>query len=200
MTVKSAADLIVLLLYARGYTGELNEEIRGITRLERTMYLLLKEGGLEKILSQEITFGAYDFGPYSAEVYDLLENLNMMGIVTIREEKISNIKDIIDIYYAEVEGQIEETTRVMEIYSLTEDRGFKIARKLLQERVTDEEFKKVENIKAKYNGLKLEDLLRYVYETYPESAKKSKIIEKILGSLGFGARPDLEPFEREEET
>lgn len=199
MTVKSAADLMVLLLYARGCTGKLNEEIRGITRLEKLMYLLLKEGGFEKILSQEIAFEAYDFGPYSAEVYDLIESLSMMGIVTIREEKISNIKDIIDIYYAEAEGQIEETTRIMEIYSLTEDRGFKIAKKLLQERVTDEEFKKVEDIKVKYNGLKLEDLLRYVYETYPESAKKSKVIERILGSLGFGARPDLEPFKREEE-
>jgi uncharacterized protein YwgA len=199
MTVKSAADLMVLLLYARGYTGKLNEEIRGITRLEKLMYLLLKEGSFEKILSQEVAFEAYDFGPYSAEVYDLIESLSMMGIVTIREEKISNIKDIIDIYYAEAEGQIEETTRIMEIYSLTEDRGFKIAKKLLQERVTDEEFKKVEDIKVKYNGLKLEDLLRYVYETYPESAKKSKVIERILRSLGFGARPDLEPFKREEE-
>ena len=44
MTVKSAADLMVLLLYARGYTEKLNEEIRGITRLEKMMYLLLKEG------------------------------------------------------------------------------------------------------------------------------------------------------------
>lgn len=35
MTAKSAADLMVLLLYARGCTGRLNEEIRGITRLER---------------------------------------------------------------------------------------------------------------------------------------------------------------------
>ena len=199
MAVKSAADLMVLLLYAKGYTGNLNEEIRGITRLEKLMYLLLKEGGFGEMLFQEVAFEAYDFGPYSAEVYDLLESLSMMGIVTIRQEEISNIKDIIDIYYAEEEGQVEEPARIMEIYSLTRDRGFRIARKLLQERVTDEEFKRVENIKTKYNGLKLEDLLKYVYETYPESAKKSRIIERILGSLGFGARPDLEPFKREEE-
>jgi len=196
MTVKSAADLLVLLLYAKGQTGKRNEEIKGITRLEKLMFLLIKEGSYEEILAQEITFEAYDFGPYSAELYDLLESLNMMSIVKIREEKTSNIKDIIDMYYAEAEGQIEETAEKMEIYSLTENRGIKIAKKLLNVRVTSEEFNRIEEIKAKYNTLNLDDLLKYVYRTYPQSTKKSKIIERILG---FGKRPDLKPFEREEE-
>lgn len=197
MAIKSAADLMVLLLYAKGYTGKLNEEIKGITRLEKLMYLLLREGDFEETLSQEVAFEAYDFGPYSAEVYDLLESLRMMEIVEIREERISNMKDIIDIYYAEAEGQIEETTgKFMEVYSLTGERGFKIARRLLEERVTAEELERIENIKEKYNAMKLDDLLKYVYRTYPESAEKSKIIEKIFG---FGERPDLKPFEREEE-
>jgi hypothetical protein len=197
MTVKSAADLMILLLYAKGYSGELNEKVKGITRLEKLMYLLLKEGGFEEVLSQEISFEAYDFGPYSAEVYNLLESLQAMEIVKIEEERISSVKDVIDIYYAEAEGQIEETTgEFMEVYSLTEDRGFIIAKKLLEERVIHEEFRRVENIKTKYNALNLEDLLRYVYEKYPESTKKSKIIEKIFG---FGEKPDLQPFQREEE-
>lgn len=197
MTVKSAADLMVLLLYAKGYTGRLNEEIKGITRLEKLMYLLLKEGGFEEVLSKEIEFEAYDFGPYSAEVYNLKESLTMMEIISTREETISNIKDIIDLYFAEAEGQIEENTEKMEVYSLMENRGFKIAEKLLQERVRADEFKRIEHIKTKYNGLNLDDLLRYVYQTYPESAKKSRIIEKVFG---FGKRPDLKPFEREKET
>ncbi|MGC1122902.1 MAG: hypothetical protein WBA22_17615 [Candidatus Methanofastidiosia archaeon] len=188
---------MVLLLYAKGYTGRLNEEIKGITRLEKLMYLLLKEGGFEEVLSKEIEFEAYDFGPYSAEVYNLKESLTMMEIISTREETISNIKDIIDLYFAEAEGQIEENTEKMEVYSLMENRGFKIAEKLLQERVRADEFKRIEHIKTKYNGLNLDDLLRYVYQTYPESAKKSRIIEKVFG---FGKRPDLKPFEREKET
>lgn len=197
MTVKSVADLMVLLLYARGCTRKLNEEIRGITRLEKLMYLLLKEGSFEEVLSKEIDFEAYDFGPYSAEVYNLKVSLAMMEIISIKEETVSNIKDIIDLYFAEAEGQIEETTEKMEIYSLTENRGFKIAQKLLQERITPDEFGRIEDIKTKYNGLNLDDLLKYVYRTYPESARKSKIIERVLG---FGKRPELKPFEREEET
>ena len=196
MTVKSAADLMVLLLYAKGTSEKQNEEIRGITRMEKLMYLLLKEGGFEDVLSKEVTFNAYDFGPYSSEIYDLLESLKEMGIVNVMEEKISNIKYIIDIYYAKAQGQIEEPTGIiMEIYSLTEKRGFKIA-KYLQDRVQPEDLKRVEDVKARYNTMKLDDLLKYVYKTYPDSAKKSKIIEEILG---FGKRPNLKPFVREEE-
>lgn len=160
------------------------------------MYLLLKEGSFEKVLSKEIDFEAYDFGPYSAEVYNLKESLVMMEIIGIKEEAVSNIKDIIDLYFAEAEGQIEETTEKMEIYSLTENRGLKVAEKLLQERITADEFKRIEDIKTKYNGLNLDDLLRYVYRTYPESAKKSQIIERVFG---FGKRPELKSFEREKE-
>ncbi len=195
MPVKSAVDLMVLVFYAKGSTRKQNEEIRGITRMEKLMYLLLKEGGFEDVLSKEVTFEAYDFGPYSPEVYDLLESLKEMDIVNVQEEKTSNVKDIIDVYYAKDQGQIEETMgNVMEIYSLTRDRGFKVA-EMLKDQVSPKELERIEDIKAKYNRMKLDDLLRYVYKTYPGSAKKSKIIGEIFG---FGKRPDLKPFDREE--
>ena len=60
MSVRSVADLMVLL-YARGYTGELNEEIRGIKRLGKLMYLLLRKGGFKEVFSQEVVFEALPF-------------------------------------------------------------------------------------------------------------------------------------------
>ena len=54
MPVRSAADLIVLLLYAKGSSGNLNEEVKGITRIEKLMYLLMKEGGFEEVLAKEL--------------------------------------------------------------------------------------------------------------------------------------------------
>lgn len=195
MSLQSAAELMVLLLYSKGKTGQVNEEIKGITRMEKLMYLLLKEGGFEKLLSQEMNFKPYDFGPYSVEIYSQLESLKTMEIIKIREEPVTNFKEIIDIYYAEANSQIEEITgKIMEIYSLTQDRGFKIATKLISERATTKELECINDIKIKYNQMVLEDLLRYVYSTYPDSAKKSKIIEKIFG---FGRRPELKPFKRE---
>ncbi|MFA5771118.1 MAG: type II toxin-antitoxin system antitoxin SocA domain-containing protein [Thermoplasmata archaeon] len=195
MSIKSVADLMVLLFYAKGSSGQQNEEIYGITRLEKLMYLFLREGGFQNVLSKEINYEAYDFGPYSSEIYDLLESLKGMDIVKVREQNITNIKEIVDAYYAEAKGQIEKISgKRMEVYSLKTDRGFRVAKMLLA-RVAPEEIQRIEDIKKKYNQIALDDLLRYVYTTYPESAKKSKIIENILG---FGKRPDLKPFEREE--
>lgn len=197
MPIKSAADLLLLLLYAKGSTGEYNEVIPGITRLEKLMYLLLKEGGFEEILKNDIHFEAYDFGPYSSEVYDLLEAFREMDIVNIRTERYDTFREVIDeLLYRELEDQpIISKGRVMEVYSLTHDNGIKLIEALKEKRITEEDIRIVERIKSKYNGLNLDDLLRYVYTKYPESTKKSKIIDKILG---LGIRPDLKPFKREE--
>ena len=194
MPIGSAANLLLLLLYANEC-----EEIRGITRLEKLMYLLLKEGGFEGELKSDIHFEAYDFGPYSPEVYDILEAFKEKSIVKSRTEKYDTFREVIDelLYQAlEEEQPIISNERTMEVYSLTEDKGLKLVEVLKERgRIKEEDIKAVEQIKLRYNKLKLKDLLKYVYERYPESTKHSKIIEKILG---FGIRPDLKPFDREE--
>ena len=198
MPIKSAADLLLVLLYAKGSTREYNERIPGITRLEKLMYLLLKEGGFEEILKDDIHFEPYDFGPYSPEVYDLLESFREMDIVNIRTKRYDTFKEVIDeLLYRELEDQpIISKGMVMEVYSLTQDKGIKLIEVLKERgRITEEDIQTVERIKSRYNVLNLDDLLRHVYTKYPESAEKSKIIDKILG---LGIRPDLKPFTREE--
>jgi uncharacterized phage-associated protein len=195
MPIGSAANLLLLLLYANEC-----EDIKGITRLEKLMYLLLKEGGFEEELKDDIHFEAYDFGPFSPEVYDVLEALKEKKIIQSRSEKYDTFGEVFDeLLYRELEENppIISSERTMEVYSLTEDKGMRLIQ-VLNERgkITEEDLKKVEQIKSKYNGLKLNDLLKYVYETYPESTKKSKIFNKIVG---FGRRPNLKPFKREEE-
>lgn len=198
MSIASAADLLLLLLHAKGNTGEYNEEIKGITRLEKLIYLLLKEGGFEEKLKNDIHFEAYDFGPYSAEVYNILEVLKEMDVVNTRTVRYDTFREVIDeLLYRELEDQpIISKERTMEVYSLTEDRGLRLIKGLKERgRITEKDIETVERIKSEYNGLKLDNLLKYVYEKYPESTKKSKIVDKILG---FGIRPDLKPFKREE--
>lgn len=195
MSVKSAADLMIMLLYAKGKSGEYNEPIRGITRMEKLMYLLLKEGGFEETLKNELNFEAYDYGPYSAEIYDIIEALKEIKILKVMTEKKHYVDELFDgLRYDSDIGEPFESKDYVEIYSLTDDKGMKIASILKEKRVSEKELKNIENIKKKYNKMNLKELLRYVYETYPQSAKKSKIIADILG---FGKRPSLKPFERE---
>lgn len=198
MPVRSAVELMILLLYAQGHSGEINEPVKGITRFEKLMFLLLKEGGFEPVLAQELAFKPYDFGPYSGEIYDLLESLKQMGLVQVREEQPETLKEIIDGYYASAESDLGlPGKKVMEIYSLEPVRGGKVAERLLAERTTPVELETIERIKSTYNRMSLDELLKYVYLKYPDSAKRSKILDEIIG---FGSRPELPSFVREEET
>jgi len=192
MTVKSAVDLMVLLLYANE-----GKDIRGITKLEKLIYLLLKEGSFEDYsdILKEYTYKPYDFGPYSEGVYDNIEALKSMNLLEVREEKFENFKEVVDgmIYrYLEGEEYLPEQ-KTVEIYRLNE-RGKKVAEHL-EKTMTPDEKRNIEDIKDKYNRMSLKELLHYVYIKYPESITKSKIVSEILG---FGRRPELKPFKREE--
>ena len=52
MGIESVMDAILLLLYAKGTTGEVNERIRGITRLEKLIYLLREDKTSGKFLKE----------------------------------------------------------------------------------------------------------------------------------------------------
>lgn len=192
----SAADLMVALLHSPGSTGKTFEEIKGITRLEKLVFLLLKEGDFEDKLAEELDYEAYDYGPYSGEVYDLVEALEDIGVLNVDRKETSDFKENIDEIYLEYsEDQNPPLDKHIDIYRLDEEKGEKIWQENVKDKFTSEELKKIERIKSKYNEIELRELLTYVYENYPESTKESKILDEILG---FGERPDLTPFVREE--
>ena len=192
MTVKSAVDLMVLLLYANE-----GEEIRGITKLEKLIYLLLEEGDFKNYpdIVEEYTYKPYDFGPYSEGVYDNIEALKSMSMIDIREKKFENFREVVDgmIYKYDEDVKYIPEQKTVEIYRLN-DRGRKVAEHL-KKILSPDEKKNIEDIKDKYNKMSLKELLQYVYTKYPESTEKSKIVNEILG---FGRRPELKPFKREE--
>lgn len=192
MTVKSAVDLMVLLLYANE-----GKDIRGITKLEKLIYLLLKEGSFEDYsdIIKEYTYKPYDFGPYSEGVYDNIEALKSMNLLEVREEKFENFKEVVDgmIYKYNEDEEYLPKQKTVEIYKLN-DRGKKVAEHL-EKTLTSNEKRNIEGIKDRYNEMSLKELLQYVYTKYPDSTVKSKIVNKILG---FGRRPELKPFKREE--
>lgn len=193
----SAADLMVALLYSPGSSGEYLEEIKGITRLEKLVFLLLKEGGFEDKLAEDLEYEAYDYGPYSGEVYDLVEALENIGLLNIEEEETSDFKENIDEIFLEYsENQNPSLDKQVDIYRLDEEKGQKVWEKNVKDKFTSEELDRIKEIKEKYNRIELRELLKYVYKNYPESTKKSKILDEILG---FGERPDLTSFVREEQ-
>ena len=192
MSVDSGMDVLLLLLYAKGETGKVNEPIRGITRLEKLMFLLNEEGGFHKYIS-DYQFTPYDFGPFSSELWDDIETLKDESLGLVEKEEVSS-SYFIEISDAEKaideESELKEVSsdssqeKKMEVYRLTE-RGKKVSEQLFNE-LTPEEQSALEMIKRKFNSISLFELIRYVYLKYPESTAYSKIRKDILGEAAGG--------------
>lgn len=197
MAIESSLDLILALLYAPGKTGKICEEIKDITRLVKLLFLLIKEGNFKR-LEKELSFEAYDYGPWSGEIFDNLETLKGLELLQTREisrESYEEVADEIEWIHQTAEAYVPE--RKVSIFVLTE-RG-KIVGKNIFESLNPDEKEIIERIKREYNRIPLQKLLEYVYKRYPEVTIKSKIREKVVPSSMFGISPDLPKFKREEE-
>lgn len=176
MPVKSSMDLLILLLYANK-----NEKIEGITRLVKLLFLLVEEGGFENF-REDYDFEAYSYGPWSAEVFNYVETLDQIGALKIEEKDLIEFdEDLLKIADEQYAGGVlgtEKEEKKIKIFSLTKG-GAKIGN-VLWERLSKEEMLAIENMKKKYNRVRLHDLLRYVYQHYGDFTGKSKIKKKIL--------------------
>ena len=184
--IESGMDVLMALLYAPGATGKDGEEIRGITRFEKLLFLLGKETKFQQYLSKDFEFEAYDFGPFSVEVFDNLEALEDAGFV---ETRIVGSKHRTETYDAlEIESDVitdddllfmvADDTKKLKIYKLT-TRGIKVG-KTLYDSLTEEERRSLREKKTRFNSMPLNRLLRYIYTKYPEEAKESVIKEEVL--------------------
>jgi uncharacterized protein len=170
--IESGVDVLIVLLYAPGRSGKVNEPIKGITRLQKLLFLLWKEGRFYEALPDLYDFRAYDFGPCMDDIYDDLEFVQEVGLVRVEEVPSGN----------EYEGGDEE--------AFLKDFGFRLVKsdvrrdfcltasglqagKSLFESLSDEDRNRLCTIKQKYNNMPFWSLLRYVYKKYPAFAKKS---------------------------
>ena len=178
--IESGLDLFLVLLYAKGSTGNLKEEVSDTTRLIKLLYLLVQEGGFSR-LKKDLDFEAKDFGPWSGDVFDAIETLKQIELIDTQKILPNSFEEIAD--YVE---WVEETP----FHSLTYDqkqkntyyltkKGEKVA-KIFYDKLLSKEKMQIEYIKGKFNKIELNKLLHYVYTKYPKSTIKSKIRNKIL--------------------
>jgi uncharacterized protein YwgA len=145
------------------------DEVEGITRLQKLLFLLQEETEFTEIHEKvEIEFKPYKYGPFSEQVYDELEFLLSMDAI---EEVEAEGAD----KYRDSEDDRDHTNKR---FVLT-DRGKTISEdvnRMLDEDVQDE----FDEVIDEYLEMPLEDLLEYVYRQYPEYTTKSEIKEEIL--------------------
>jgi len=185
-------DLILLVLGV-SVKDDLGEGINGITRLQKFLYLLEREENL-KPNANGFEFVAYKAGPYSAKLYDDLEFLENLGLISseVAGEATEGEAVEVEMSFEELMGECTDTVEGTPSDALTtadvyEERRYRLTEdgkgrveKLLQR----EEYRPVANgirrIKSKFGKYSLNDLLYYIYTKYDEMATESEIKDKIL--------------------
>jgi hypothetical protein len=170
-------DAVVLLLGAPTMVPSLRNRLDGITRLEKLIFLLERETPLSKQLTEQADFRSHNFGPFSAKVYQAVDTLSAARLLEDSADASDSIED-----YWELEKVIGEDLSdpyATRKFALTE-RGRRYYEALISElpRSTEETLKQ---FKDKFGALPLRQLVRYVYQRYPQFTDKSLIKDEILG-------------------
>ena len=178
-SIESAADLMLVLLYAPGSSMSPCEDVSDTTRLVKLLYLLVNEGGFGR-LADDLRFVAKDFGPWSADVFDAIEMLKGMRLVNVERMRPHSLDEVVDDIERGYEdaGPAQRPERQKATYYLT-SRGKRVAR-TLYEGATRSERERVEFVKRRFNKVSLDILLRYVRESYPARTAKPMIRRRVL--------------------
>ena len=169
-------DVIVLVLgapggpYKRGY-------MEGITRLEKLVFLLERETPVSRWLTESADFRSHKFGPFSSKIYKAADLLAAYGLLEDSARPADTTEDQWEALNVVGVNDVDSyTTRT---FTLTE-RGRQYYAALVSELPPEAE-SVVSKFKERFGGLPLRQLVRYVYERYPEFTDKSEIRDEILG-------------------
>jgi uncharacterized protein YwgA len=189
--INNRKDILLLLLYSPGISKFVNEPIEGKTRLVKMLFLFKIEVLPHFRRNTKITednfyeFFPWDFGPFSAQVYDDIAFFMLRDFV----ESSASEGDGLPESAAEWEKWLQESgSRVTdddideyeeELFRLTES-GIKFTKNLYDTLSSTQKQLLIE-FKARLVQAPLRAILKYVYTKYPESAQRSKIKEDIVG-------------------
>ena len=160
-------EWIMLMLAANN-----NEPIKGITRFEKLLYFTLGKYFMEDL--PIFGYEAYDFGPHSDAIRDVIYALHDVKLIALNVENARTFLEVDNIEYDDNE-LLPINYDKMEVYSLTA-KGVEVANKIRD----NNDVKEIDEIKKKLNSISLRELIRIVYMEFPEMTTKSIIRDEIL--------------------
>lgn len=178
MSVLEIDDVIVLLLGSPTRIPALVGQISGITRLEKLIFLIENESSLDEIMSEKAEFSAYNFGPFSAAVYKAVDSLHGYELIEDSGSLTSNSEDSWE--QVRVIGVDRSDPYATRDFRLTA-KGKRYYDALCQE-VPSKYVEELTRLKEQFGSIPLRQLVRYVYQRYPEMTEKSIIREDVLGN------------------
>lgn len=159
-------DAIILLLGTNIKGLPWNPEIKGITRLEKLMFLIDKETEAINWLKDDFEFEAAPFGPFSSKLYQTVDML--LSAELIKERRTISVNNL-DSWEEENLIGIENNSCTMRNFILTQ-RGEEYYNSLVND-MDKNTLEKISSFKNTFAFLPIRLLVRYIYSTYPEYTK-----------------------------
>lgn len=188
----TGADYLLLMLYLDD-----REPIKSAVRLTKMMFLfkeeiapLLKKKGAEINEDTLPKFQAYNYGPFSKDVYEQIELFKSIGFIKVWDLNVSEEMDEVDDW--EEKAFIDELTEQSIGYENRRDgkfmqyellkRGADYVRSEIEPCFTEDQIKVLTDFKNKINQTPIKAILRYVYAKYPAMTENSLIKDEVLES------------------
>ena len=170
-------DAVILVLGAPSTSPRARNRLEGVTRLEKLLFLLQRETSVGELLTEDPGFVAYNFGPFSAKVYQAVDTLVSAGLIEDSAAFAESTEDAWETQ--EVIGARVSDPYATRNFALTE-RGRRYYEALVGDLPKDVE-STLSSFKNRFAALPLRQLVRYVYERYPQYTVNSVIRDDILG-------------------
>ena len=192
----SDKHLLLLLLYCPGIKGYINEELIGRTRVVKSVFLFFKEIIKNFTKDKNIDFidipefYAWNYGPFSRDIYTDLEFLINNGLVNttntddeISEAEQDEIENWVDDYKVDLLEEDQEYSmdvKYVEELNLT-DKGLTFVKDKIWPSLTENQKTILTKFKESITKGSIAALMNYVYLKYPEYTGKSLIKKQVLG-------------------
>lgn len=190
MKVLSGADCLLVMLYL-----EQQAPILGAVRLTKMMFIFdkeiskrLKNDGVD--LTNPPDFFAYNYGPFSKDVYEQIELFRSIGFVDVEDmnasEEMAEVDDweeapFIDETIAQEKSHLNKDGKYYK-YTLTA-LGIAYVETNIIAILTQDQIDFLSEFKRKIMNLSPRAILKYVYTKYPEYTSKSVIKDEVLGNV-----------------
>lgn len=173
-------DLVIVLIGAPSNLPTLENRLEGITRLEKLIFLLQQETDYSELLTEDPEFRPFNFGPFSARVYKAVNYLSAYGLIEDSAEIAQSDEDMWEQLRVIEDGPSDPyATR---IFTLTED-GKKYYQSLVSElEEHGHDIGEMAQFKQRFASLPLRQLIRYVYNKYPDTTSQSLIRDEVMRS------------------
>lgn len=189
--------IIHLLVYSPTYDDPRlgSVPIVGRTRLMKMLFLFEKEISKDFYQNQKVKFDfdfqAYNYGPFSRKVYEAIDFLESRGIIDIKfsnsvDESDFTLENLINSSDEESEkdnNDVPEESIGVEQFEIT-----KIGKIFMEDQtknfawvnLNNNQKEIIKKFKSQMASARLKDILRYVYQKYPDFADKSIIRQTLF--------------------